>query len=91
MSCCPLPPFPPPTQPQSKAEIEASREAGTPSPWRDRSVEENLRLFDDMRRGLYKEGEATLRMKMDYKNDNPNMWDSVAYRCGGRRGWEGKF
>jgi len=76
----PFAPPPPPPQPQSKAEIEASREAGTPSPWRDRSVEENLRLFDDMRRGLYKEGEATLRMKMDYKNDNPNMWDSVAYR-----------
>lgn len=65
---------------QSKAEIEASREALSPSPWRDRSVEENLRLFEDMRRGLYREGEATLRMKMDYKNDNPNMWDSVAYR-----------
>jgi glutamyl/glutaminyl-tRNA synthetase len=33
-----------------------------------------------MRKGLYKEGGATLRMKMDYKNENPNMWDSVAYR-----------
>ena len=33
-----------------------------------------------MRRGLYKEGEATLRMKMDYANENPTMWDSVAYR-----------
>jgi glutaminyl-tRNA synthetase len=65
---------------QSKAEIEESRDKGLPSPWRERSVEENLRLFEDMRRGLYKEGEATLRMKMDYKNENPNMWDSVAYR-----------
>jgi glutaminyl-tRNA synthetase len=45
-------------------------------------VEENLKLFEDMRQGLYNEGEATLRMKMDYKNENPNMWDSVAYRCG---------
>lgn len=45
-----------------------------------RSVEENLRLFEDMRRGLYREGEATLRMKMDYLNENPTMWDSVAYR-----------
>lgn len=41
---------------------------------------ENLALFEDMRRGLYGEGQATLRMKMDYKNENPNMWDSVAYR-----------
>ncbi|WIA16884.1 hypothetical protein OEZ85_013812 [Tetradesmus obliquus] len=65
---------------QSKAEIEESREQGLPSPWRERSIEENLRLFEDMRRGLYKEGEATLRMKMDHKNENPNMWDSVAYR-----------
>lgn len=64
---------------QSKAEIEESREQGLPSPWRERSIEENLRLFEDMRRGLYKEGEATLRMKMDHKNDNPNMWDSLAY------------
>ena len=66
---------------QTKAEIEASREAGEPSPWRDRSVEENLKQFDDMRRGLYPEGGATLRMKMDIRNENPNMWDSVAYRC----------
>jgi glutaminyl-tRNA synthetase len=65
---------------QSKAEIEESRDKGLPSPWRERSIEENLQLFEDMRRGLYKEGEATLRMKMDYKNENPNMWDSVAYR-----------
>eukprot|EP00878_Enallax_costatus_P027531 GHUV01029655.1.p1 GENE.GHUV01029655.1~~GHUV01029655.1.p1 ORF type:complete len:535 (+),score=80.18 GHUV01029655.1:1463-3067(+) len=65
---------------QSKAEIEEYREKGLPSPWRERSVQENLKIFDDMRKGLYKEGEAILRMKMDYKNENPNMWDSVAYR-----------
>ncbi|KIY99203.1 glutaminyl-tRNA synthetase [Monoraphidium neglectum] len=65
---------------QTKAEIEESREKKQPSPWRNRSVEENLRLFEDMRRGLYREGEATLRMKMDYLNENPTMWDSVAYR-----------
>jgi len=50
------------------------------SPWRDRSVEENLKLFDDMRRGKYAENEATLRMKMDMTSPNPNMWDQVAYR-----------
>jgi glutaminyl-tRNA synthetase len=50
------------------------------SPWRDRSVEENLKLFADMRDGKYKEGEATLRMKMDLESSNPCMWDLVAYR-----------
>lgn len=66
---------------QTKPEIEASREKGEASPWRDRPVEDSLRLFEDMRRGLFAEGEATLRMKMDHRNDNPAMWDSVAYRC----------
>jgi glutaminyl-tRNA synthetase len=65
---------------QTKPEIEASREKGEASPWRDRPVEESLRLFDDMRRGLFAEGEATLRMRMDHRNENPAMWDSVAYR-----------
>lgn len=65
---------------QTKEEIEKSREERSPSPWRDRPVEENLRLFEDMRRGLYPEGGATLRMKMDVKNDNYNMFDLIAYR-----------
>lgn len=50
------------------------------SPWRERSVEENLKLFEDMRAGKYKEGEATLRMKMNLESGNPCMWDLVAYR-----------
>ena len=50
------------------------------SPWRNRSVEENLRLFEDMRKGKFTEGEATLRMKIDMRNPNPCMWDPVAYR-----------
>lgn len=50
------------------------------SPWRDRPVEENLKLFEDMRAGKFKEGEATLRMKMDLSSPNPCMWDQVAYR-----------
>jgi glutaminyl-tRNA synthetase len=77
---------------QSKADIEASRliakakisdpnVPGTPnSPWRDRSVEDNLREFDNMRKGKYAANEATLRMKMDMTSPNPNMWDQVAYR-----------
>lgn len=134
---------------QTSEEIAASREAKTPSPWRDRPVDESLKLFEDMRRGLVDEGKATLRylsgvcfcvqrvsacvvqrctntaqkyfhalperktlkkerpcnknnpqnpynknkntrkttpttphtrLKMDYKNDNYNMFDLIAYR-----------
>lgn len=46
----------------------------------DRSVEENLRLFEDMKHGKFAEGAATLRMKMDMKSTNSVMWDLVAYR-----------
>ena len=68
---CPLPWYL--SSSQTKDEIEASREKREPSPWRDRPVAESLALFDDMRRGLVDEGKATLRMKMDHKNDNYNM------------------
>lgn len=51
-----------------------------PSPWRDRSVEENLKEFRKMRDGSYKPGEATLRMKQDITSPSPQMWDLVAYR-----------
>ncbi|KAL7682509.1 putative ribosomal protein L25/Gln-tRNA synthetase [Plasmopara halstedii] len=50
------------------------------SPFRLRSVAENLIEFEKMRLGLYNEGEACLRMKMDLGSPNPNMWDHVAYR-----------
>ncbi|ORX81559.1 glutaminyl-tRNA synthetase [Anaeromyces robustus] len=49
-------------------------------PHRDRPIEENLREFQNMKDGKYKEGEATLRMKMDMQNPNPQFWDLVAYR-----------
>ncbi|TID22521.1 hypothetical protein CANINC_003296 [Pichia inconspicua] len=52
----------------------------TPSPWRERSVEENLTEFRKMRDGFYNPGEATLRMKQDIKSPSPQMWDLVAYR-----------
>ena len=56
-------------------------ELGDPrSPTRDRTVEENVRLFEAMRNGAYPTGGATLRMKMDWSNPNPNFWDPVAYR-----------
>ena len=50
------------------------------SPWRDRPIEESLKLFEDMRRGLIAEGAATLRMKQDMQNDTRNMYDLIAYR-----------
>ncbi|CAB0002987.1 unnamed protein product [Nesidiocoris tenuis] len=48
-----------------------------PSPWRDRPIQENLRLFENMRKGLFDEGEATLRMKVTLEEGKQ---DPVAYR-----------
>jgi glutaminyl-tRNA synthetase len=56
------------------------REACKDSPWRNRPIEESLKLFEDMRKGKFAEGEATLRMKMDMKSNNPCMRDLIAYR-----------
>jgi glutaminyl-tRNA synthetase len=50
------------------------------SPWRNRPIEESLREFQRMKDGCYKEGEATLRMKMDMQHASPQFWDLVAYR-----------
>ncbi|KAK7196449.1 glutaminyl-tRNA synthetase [Novymonas esmeraldas] len=61
-------------------QLKQQRELREDSPWRDRSVEENLRLFNHMRQGRYAEGAATLRVKGDMKSDNPNMRDFIAYR-----------
>jgi len=47
---------------------------------RNTSVERNLKLFDNMRMGMYNEGKYTLRLKMDFESSNPNMYDLVAYR-----------
>ncbi len=55
-------------------------EPGINSPWRDRSVEENLRLFEEMKEGKYKNGEKTLRAKIDMASPNINMRDPVIYR-----------
>ena len=60
---------------------EASSNVPAPeSPWRGTSPEENLKKFMDMKRGLYEEGEVALRMKIDMRHPNPNLWDPVAYR-----------
>ena len=56
------------------------REKKMNSPWRDASVEENLRLFEKMRQGRFAEGECCLRMKIDMQHDNPCMRDPAAFR-----------
>lgn len=55
-------------------------EPGKNSPYRDRSVEENLRLFEEMRAGKYKDGEKVLRAKIDMAHPNLLMRDPIMYR-----------
>jgi glutaminyl-tRNA synthetase len=53
---------------------------GKDSPYRSRSVEENLQLFSDMRNGLYKDGEKVLRARIDMASPNMHMRDPILYR-----------
>ena len=53
---------------------------GKESPYRNRPVEENLRLFEEMKEGKYKDGEKVLRAKIDMASANINMRDPVIYR-----------
>ncbi len=53
---------------------------GKDSPYRNRSIEENLKLFTAMRNGDFKDGEKTLRAKIDMASANMNMRDPVIYR-----------
>lgn len=55
-------------------------EPGIPSPYRNRTVEENLALFLDMKNGKYNDGEKVLRAKIDMASPNINMRDPVIYR-----------
>ena len=55
-------------------------EPGKNSPCRDRSIEENLKLFQEMKDGKYGDGEKTLRAKIDMAHPNINMRDPVIYR-----------
>jgi len=68
----------------SAEEIKATRgtltEPGTESPYRNRSVEENLILFREMRAGKYADGEKCLRAKIDMASPNVNLRDPVIYR-----------
>ena len=56
------------------------KEPGKESPSRNRSVEENLKLFEEMREGKYADGEKVLRAKIDMASPNMNMRDPVIYR-----------
>ena len=55
-------------------------EAGKESPYRNRSVEENLKLFEEMKEGKYEEGTKVLRARIDMASPNMNMRDPVIYR-----------
>ncbi len=55
-------------------------EPGKNSPYRERSVEENLQLFEEMRAGKYADGEKVLRAKIDMASPNINMRDPIIYR-----------
>lgn len=71
---------------QTKEEIKRDRDIAQKtgkcpeSPYRNRDIETNQRLFNDMKDGKLKENECTLRMKGDLNHPNPNMWDTVFYR-----------
>ncbi len=68
----------------SPEEMKATRgtltEPGKESPSRNRSIEENLTLFEEMKGGKYKDGELVLRAKIDMASPNMNMRDPVIYR-----------
>ena len=68
----------------SAEEIRESRgdfkTPGKESPYRNRSIEENLRLFEEMKEGKYQDGEKVLRAKIDMASPNINMRDPVIYR-----------
>ncbi len=69
---------------QSADEVRESRgtltEAGKNSPFRDRTVEENLDLFERMRKGEFEDGQKVLRAKIDMASPNLNLRDPVLYR-----------
>ena len=61
-------------------EMRKKRSDALPSKDRDRSVEDNLRLFNEMKMGLHEEGTLSLRAKIDYKHPNTTLRDPVIYR-----------
>ncbi len=69
---------------QTQEEIRLGRgtvqQAGTESPWRNRSVEENLKLFEEMKEGKFADGEKVLRAKIDMAHPNMLFRDPILYR-----------
>ncbi len=69
---------------QTQEEIRLGRgtvtEPGKNSPWRDRSIEENLDLFERMRNGEFADGEKVLRAKIDMAHPNMQLRDPIMYR-----------
>ena len=68
------------TQDQIRENRGTVEKPGTPSPWRDRSPEENLKLFREMKDGKYAEGEKVLRAKIDMAHPNMMFRDPLLYR-----------
>lgn len=68
------------TPEQIKDNRGSFNEVGTPSPQREASIADNLKLFADMKDGKYLEGKAVLRAKIDMTDANMNMRDPVIYR-----------
>lgn len=69
---------------QTQEEIRTTRgtvnQAGKESPWRNRSIDENVDLFKRMRNGEFKDGEKVLRAKVDMANSNMLLRDPILYR-----------
>ena len=68
------------TQEQIRQGRGTIQQPGTESPWRNRSVEENLQLFEDMKAGKYADGEKVLRAKIDMAHPNMLFRDPILYR-----------
>ena len=68
------------TSEQIAASKGTPTEAGVPTPHRNRSIEENLTLFQEMRDGVYKDGEKVLRAKIDLASPNMHLRDPLLYR-----------
>lgn len=63
-----------------KAHRGTLKEPGKESPYRNRTIEENLKIFEEMRQGKFKDGEKVLRAKIDMASPNINMRDPIVYR-----------
>ncbi len=64
----------------SSENISKYREEKKDSPFRNRPIDESIKLFEEMKLGLHPENSLTLRMKGDMTSHNPSLWDIVMYR-----------